>query len=175
MDLGQIQDTVNYALLDGHEAKMKDISYVVLENAYGSQKAAYFTLYGKDETMEEEEQDKAVKEYDQSELIECVRGYMISKKFIIPKNELRKKEAETEISADENKVGMVNLIKRYEEAMKNGEMSKKDGLAAIKDIRSRLQTRFELEQSNEQRHIIVNQKYNDICPYCNHEISIKKD
>ena len=170
MKLENITDIINFAIVNKHEITVKDISYVVLENAFNDAKAAYYSIHGKDSGKDEKE----IFEYDTSPAIECIRGYMVSNRFILNSKEQEEKSGLKNISAEENQDGMIRLIGEIEQAMKEKKMSKKDGLGRISDIRTKLQGRFNIEQSNEQLHIVVNNKYNAVCPYCNHEISIKE-
>lgn len=170
MKLDNINDIVNFAIVNKFEVTVRDISYVILENTFNDAKAAYYSIHGKNCGKDE----KDIQKYDTSAPIECIRGYMLSNRFILNSKEQEKKTGLKNISAEENQDGMIRLISEIEKAMEEKKMSKKDGLGRISDIRTKLQGRFNIEQNNEQLHIVVNNKYNAICPYCNHEISIKK-
>lgn len=168
MKRSDITNIINFAEVNKHEVTVKDISYVILENTYCDREVSYYSINGKDCGKTEKE----IKEYDESDAIECIRGYMISNRFILSEDE--RDTGLKNLSAEANQDGMIRLIDEIYQAIDEKKMSKKDGLGRISDIRTKLQGKFNIEQSNDQLHIVVNNKYNAICPYCNHEISIKK-
>ena len=171
MDKGNIKDTLNFATINGFEATARDISYVILHNTYDNAEIAYYSIYGKEVAKDIEE----IKAYNTSDLIECIRGYMISQKFIISKSERDELNKKLSISSEENKEGMIKLIGYIEEALDRKEISKKDGIAKLMDLRVKLQDKFDVERADNTQHIVVNNKFNSICPYCNHEISVSNE
>ena len=171
MKAEDIKNIIDFAIVNKFEVTMKDISYVILENTYSDAEIAYLSIFGKDCGKTKED----IKEYDTSDEIECVRGYMFSNRLILSRKEEENRIGLRNMSAEENQDGMIRLIDEIYQAIEDKKMSKKDGLGRISDIRTKLQGRFNIEQSNDQLHIVVNNKYNAVCPYCNHEISIKKD
>ena len=58
-----------------------------------------------------------------------------------------------------------------EKAMENGEKDKKDGLKILTDISVKLNDKFSVNDTNNQRVVIVNKKFNAICD-CGREIYV---
>jgi hypothetical protein len=78
-----------------------------------------------------------------------------------------------DISFEENKAYMLSLKKQTEEAIENEEIDKKDGLKILADLSVKLNDKFNVADNTKNQVVIVNQKFNDVCPYCNREISAK--
>ena len=55
--------------------------------------------------------------------------------------------------------------------MQNGEIEKKDGLKILTDISVKLNDKFSVNDTNNQRVVIVNKKFNAICD-CGREIYV---
>ena len=55
--------------------------------------------------------------------------------------------------------------------MENGEIDKKDGLKILTDISVKLNDKFSVNDTNNQRVVIVNKKFNAICD-CGREIYV---
>ena len=84
----------------------------------------------------------------------------------------RRKESEQDISFDENKAYMLKLKADTERAMADGEIDKKDGLMILKDIAVKLNDKFNVADTANNNTIIVNKKFNSICPKCGSELYI---
>jgi len=171
MKIEDVKDIISFAEVNGYSAKVSDVSYIVLENTFSNKTLAYRALFNNTENNTEEH----IKEYDKSEMIQCIKQYMFSNKYIITNDELDEIKNKDNISAEENREGLIKLIGRIENAMDNGKMSQKDGIAKMVDIRSRLQSKFEMEKTNERTNIIIPPSYNAICPYCGHEVTAKTE
>lgn len=73
---------------------------------------------------------------------------------------------------EENKAALLRQIDEIEEAYQKGKISFKDKSSQIYAIRFRLQDKFDMERSGDERRIIVvPQKHDYICPYTHRECS----
>ena len=82
-----------------------------------------------------------------------------------------KKRKTADISFEENKEYMLKLKADTEKAMEDGEIDKKDGLKILTDISVKLNDKFSVNDTNNQRVVIVNKKFNAICD-CGREIYV---
>lgn len=79
-------------------------------------------------------------------------------------------EQKKSYTREDNKAALLAQIDEIEQAFKDGEISYKDKSAQISAIRFRLQDKFELENSDtERRIVIVPAKHLYICPHTNRE------
>ena len=74
---------------------------------------------------------------------------------------------------EENKLEMIKLIKETQIALENGDIETKDALKIQADLRTKLNSQFNVSDDSNGQYIVVNQKFNDICPYCGREVSAK--
>jgi hypothetical protein len=63
------------------------------------------------------------------------------------------------------------LKKDTEDAIAKGEVDKKDGLKILADLSVKLNDRFSVQAEVKDQIVIVEQKYNDVCEYCQHEVA----
>lgn len=81
-----------------------------------------------------------------------------------------KNDLSGDITREQNKAGLLSLIDKAMEAAKNGEIDLKDALSMEKDIRVKLQDKFDMEKSEDERRIIVvPQKHDIVCPHSHRE------
>lgn len=72
------------------------------------------------------------------------------------------------ISKDENREALIKLLKEIDES----DMEAKDAIKLKADIRLKLQTKFEIEEGEKQKRIIVvPQKHDTVCKYTHRECS----
>jgi hypothetical protein len=76
-----------------------------------------------------------------------------------------------DITFEENKAYMLKLKADTERAMENNEIDKKDGLKILTDISTKLNDKFGAKEEMKDQIVQVEMKYNDICPYCSHEVA----
>lgn len=145
----------------------RDIAYAMLCMNLEDTKVAYKCVFGSDPLF-----DIAVHQaYDESEAISYLKQYL---PYMIDKSNGngRRKESEQDISFDENKAYMLKLKADTERAMADGEIDKKDGLMILKDIAVKLNDKFNVADTANNNTIIVNKKFNSICPKCGSELYI---
>lgn len=160
---------------------MKDVSYVLLLDTYRDSETAYKSLFDKSTN------EQTIKLYDESVKIKKLKKYLLENKFtkhtfpdeateiIYNASGQSDKDKYKDISLEENKEELIKMIDDIKQLSEDGELSKKEALTLTKDIRIRLVDKFKIDTSKENKtYVVVQEKYNDVCPYCHHEISIKK-
>ena len=162
----------------GYNLRMSDIFYTFELQRFENKEVIYSVLFGKGSSKEE------IDSYDRSNKIKFLKKYINVNYPILPsveKEQLkrgRQKKAVEEhedITFEENKAYMLKLKKDTEEAIKKGEIEKKDGLKILADLSVKLNDKFAVSEKQDEQRIIVYSKYNDTCPYCHHEIRRKTD
>lgn len=161
--------------------KMTDIGYVLLLERIEDKYVAYSILNGVGNSNED------IDSYDGSEKIKSLKRY-IKGNFSDKKNESNeiKKGADdnklskvngkyTLMTFEENKEALINLLSKIQELAESGEIPKKDAVKLETDIRTKLNDKFQVSEQVDEKRVVVNSKYNDICPYCEHEIRRKTD
>lgn len=73
------------------------------------------------------------------------------------------------ISFEENRREMANLLKQTQQALDNGLIEAKDGLKIMADIRVKLNDKFKVESKQLDRMIVVEKKFDFVCPHTRHE------
>ena len=165
----QIRQTINDCSKAGHSIGMRDISYVLLCRHYEDRTTAYRILFGLDADFNA---DYAYT-YDQTASINYLRDYM---EFNLAddtatKKKKKKVSAEDDISFEENKAEIVNLIKATKQAFERGEIEAKDALKIEADLRVKLNDKFSVTEDIKDQIVVVNQKYDAICPRCGAEVA----
>ena len=137
------------------EVSEKDIAFAVLCDTFEDKNIAYSLAYNS------ECQD--IETFLSSKNIE--RLMAVLKPFGIG----RTITAES-LTGEENKQGLIDMLRLIPESVASGELSKRDALKLEADIRVKLQDKFDVETSEEQhRIIIVPQKKDMICPHTHRE------
>lgn len=146
----------------GLNLKVRDMSYILLTRYFEDKSYAYRVCFGADIDYSE----KAIEEHENSDGYKFLKGVL---------NEVREggfasRYAE-DITFEENKAYMLKLKKDTEEAMDRGELEAKDGLKILADLSVKLNDKFSVQAEVKDQMVMVNVKYNDICEYCQHEVS----
>lgn len=148
----------------GHEVRIRDISYVLLGRFLSDKSVIYRSIFGSATN------DAEIELYDQSKAIKFLKEYLKGEEASGAKG--RKKKAE-DISFDENKEEMIKLIKEAQSALDRGEIEAKDALKIQADLRVKLNDKFSVKDETQDQMVYVNQKYDAVCPYCQHEVARK--
>lgn len=156
---------------------IRDISYVYLCRMFDDCKVVYKLLYGINASDDEAEryanrpQTKILIDYINS-------NYPIEEKQIEKKPEIFKKKKidndEDSITFDENRKGMEADIRAIEKLIKDSgnslDTKELSSLIKIKaDLRVKLNDKFGAGEKNEEQYIIVEPKFNYICPHTSKE------
>lgn len=169
-----IEKTIKDAAKMKLEVTVRDISYVLLFFKYSVKDIAYKSIFDKDASS------ATIEKYDKSKVVQFLKTYIASnfneeeKGKSVPekKSAINIESLETDITFEENKAALVKLLQEVDEAIDKGEIAYKDGTKMKIDIRSKLNDKFKVSDEGGQQYIIVEQKFNDICPYCSREISV---
>lgn len=136
------------------EVRVRDISYIALKHLFFDPNTAYKSIFGQSD-------DSEIEVYSNSTMIEELEKYMSENFF---------ETGAADISFEENKAYMLKLRTGIEREIDEGRISKKDGYKMLTDISTKLNDKFNVSEDTKDSVVIVNHKYNDICPVCRHEI-----
>lgn len=167
----QIKQAINECAKANHVVSVRDISYVLLCMHYDDALVAYKCIFGNDYDFNPEYQAT----YDQTASIVYLKTYV---EFTLLNDNKKKKKESQDISFEENKAYMLKLKKDTEEAMRFGEIDKKDGLKILTDISTKLNDKFNVSDSTQEQIVVVQQKYDSVCSCCGKEVArrpISKD
>lgn len=156
----KIKNIIETANKNGHTISVKDISFVLLNNIYADDKVAYKSVFTK-------KSNKSYEKYVKSPSIKYLKTLLRKEATSKSKNN----GGYDEVSFEENKQGIVDLIKDTEAALVNKEISKKDGLKILADLRVKLTEKFNIQGEQIEQMVIVEPKFNAICK-CGREIYI---
>lgn len=156
MNNEQIKSTIDYFKGEGVEIRVRDIAYTLLSRMFSDRKTAYQCLFGTD----------GYDDYVNDEKREQLDAYLTQVGFI---RSVSTDEDTGEITFEENKSALTKMIANIEFDMSNGLIEKKDGYARIADIRYKLNDKFKVEAAQKDRMIIVEKKFDFICPHTRHE------
>lgn len=148
----------------GHEVKVRDICFVLLCRYIEDKATVYRSLFDPNGTVSE----VSIDNYKNSRKIAYLEDEL---RVQVPEEKKKKKKAGDDISFDENLAYMLRLKKETEEALANKEIDKKDGLKILADITVKLNDKFNIAEEVKDQVVVVAQKYDDICPYCQHEVA----
>lgn len=161
-----IEKTIKDMEVIGHDVSVRDISYVLLSKEYDSDSIAYKSIFGKD--IPKEEIDK----YVASRKIVALNNYIKAnfKKEKEPKKKKSSADGNLEnITFEENKSAIIDLIQKIKSEAKNGNIEPKDALKMELDARTKLNDKFDVEKEQGQKYVIVEKKFNFICPHLHKE------
>lgn len=142
----------------GHKLKVRDVAYAYLCTHFEESAIAYKVVYGEDVL------DTAA--FDAKPHIAYIKDQI---KYSLVTDA---SESVDKMSFDENKKEMIKLIKKTQDAMDEGLMEAKDGLKIIADIRVKLNDKFNVSDKSKSGIVIVEQKFNSLCPSCGREIYV---
>ena len=166
MKIKDIEKTIEDAKAAGFDVSVRDISYVILFFEYNNAAVSYKSIYGGVAT------DYDIDSYHNSPYIEFLRKY-IKKNFKNSKDTGTSTEKMfADITFEENKDALISMLDEIQKGVNDGKIDYKDGLKLQADIRFKLKDKFEIEKKESMQYVIVEKKYNDVCPTCHHEIYI---
>lgn len=162
-------DTLNKILTDsrmaGHDAKVRDVCFVLLSRYIDDKTTIFRSLFDKEGKMAESQ----VNNYLQSDKVKYLDDVLQVYEHN-PKHKKQKKDGES-ISFDENLAYMLKLKKRTEEEMAAGKVDKATGLKILSDITVKLNDKFKITEEHKEQMVVVNMKYDAICPVCQAEVA----
>lgn len=182
----EINDILKGGANKGHEISMKDIAYVILNNVFEEWTVPYNILFGNDTNKPDpKEYNKCKKLSYINHKLPTVRGYVAA--FAMPPanyiasssspatttlNSIFNKKSPTDkdikkvnkdISFEENKDALINLLDQIKKLAKEGEIEAKDAVKLETDIRIKLNDKFDVSTNKSEKRVVVNAKYNHIC------------
>lgn len=175
MTVDEIKDIIKESRLAGHDVKMKDVAYIIVRTVIDDRAVAYRSIF---DTAESED---SVKQYEMQTGIKFLKNRL--KKYISPKTQKSAASAPKaqdtsvkdisskykDITFEENKEAMLELIDEIQEGMRNKEIDVAVGLKMQTDIRTKLQDKFEVSNKKDEHRIVVNTKFNHICEWTRKE------
>jgi thiol-disulfide isomerase/thioredoxin len=160
MDNEQIKKTIEHFKDIGDTIRVRDIAYTLLSKMFADSKTAYQCLFSGGEGYDE---------YHDDGMREKLEQYLSDEGYI---RSISTDDDTGEITFEENKKEMERLLAKTQKAMDDGVVDPKDALKIMADIRVKLNDKFKVEQTQKDRLIVVNAKYNSVCEHCHHEIYI---
>lgn len=157
MDNEQIKTTIEHFSKEGSEIRVRDIAYTLLSRMFADRKTAYQCLFARADGYDE---------YSTNEMRGKIEDYLTQEGFI---RSVSTDDDTGEITFEENKSALTKMIADIEADMTKGVIEKKDGYARIVDIRTKLNDKFKVEAAKNDRMIIVEKKFNFICPHTQRE------
>lgn len=166
--LKDIEKTIADMAILSHDVSVRDISFVILSKEFDSASIAYKAIYGKDCSSSD------IEEYDKSRKISALRTYINSnfnkeEKSAKKTSKNKGKEDFEDISFEENKAAIIQLIANVKQAAQDGTIDPKDALKMELDARTKLNDKFDVEKEQGQQYVIVEKKFNFICPHLHKE------
>ncbi|WP_288861327.1 hypothetical protein [uncultured Bacteroides sp.] len=144
-----IKDILNSLKTEGIEARVRDVAYLVMCDSFVDKALAAKVAYQEDEKPS----NKVL-----SMLAEKLKPFGIG--------------AVTTISKDENREELLKLLQRVQDAEREGTIDPKDAIKIEADIRVKLNDKFNIEEEEGQKRIIVvPQKHDIICKWTSRECS----
>ena len=175
MTVDEIKDIIKESRLAGHDVKMKDVAYIIVRTVIDDRAVAYRSVF------DAAENEDSVKRYEMEPGIKFLKNRL--KKYISPKAQRSAAPATKaqdtsdkdinskykDITFEENKEAMLELIDEIQEGMRNKEIDVAVGLKMQTDIRTKLQDKFEVSNKKDEHRIVVNTKFNHICEWTRKE------
>lgn len=159
MDNEQIKKTIEHFKEIGETIRVRDIAYTLLSKMFADSKTAYQCLFG----------TEGYDDYADDEMRSKLEQYMSDEGYIRSVST----DADTGgITFEQNRREMEILLEKTQQAMDDGLVDPKDALKIMADIRVKLNDKFKVESKQQARYIVVQKRYNNVCPHCNREIYI---
>jgi hypothetical protein len=172
----KIENIIDDAKKYGHEATIRDVAYSLLRSVLDNDLMCYSVVFGtpqKDNDIECYERMEKVKflikhfsKLLEPEQVQRPEDILAS----LDKNQ-KKDNAESveDITFEENKAAMIELIQRTEDALAEGRIDTDKGLKIVADLRVKLNDKFKVDDKSTEQYIIVQPKFNTICQHTRKE------
>lgn len=146
-----------------HEVSVRDIAYVLLLRSFKEKNIAYASLFGKDFTSD------VLDKYDKSPKMRYLRKYMKSNYASKEDAGSKANVSYEDITFEENKEQLIKNLAKIKEMNENGELDAKDFIKLDIEIRTKLNDKFSVSEKQDEQRIIVETKFNTICPHTHRE------
>lgn len=160
-----LNDIVGEAKSSGYDVKVRDICYSLLCRYFDDAETVYRCLFDPHGV----ESMATMTAYQKSTKVAYLESQL--KDYIYKPTGGKKKNAGEAITFDENLAYMLRLKKETEEKLAAGEIEFKDAVNVLKDITVKINDKFKVGEEVKDQIVVVNQKYDAICPHCHHEVA----
>ena len=158
----KVGEILTNASSHGANLKVRDIAYVLLRRYFDDRSYAWRVCFS-----EADYDEKTIDAYEDGV------GYQFLREVLAEVRDRGGLLYDEDITFEENKAYMLKLKRDTEMAMEAGDLEKKDGLKILSDLSVKLNDKFSVQAEVKDQMVIVEHKYNDICPYCQHEVASK--
>jgi hypothetical protein len=162
LTIEKVGEILTAASTHGANLKVRDIAYVLLRRYFDDRSYAWRVCF-----TDADYDEKTIDAYEEG------TGYQYLKEVLMEVRDRGGLLYDEDITFEENKAYMLKLKRDTEIAMESGELEKKDGLKILSDLSVKLNDKFSVQNEVKDQMVIVEHKYNDICPYCQHEVASK--
>jgi hypothetical protein len=162
LTIEKVGEILTAASTHGANLKVRDIAYVLLRRYFDDRSYAWRVCF-----TDADYDEKTIDAYEEG------TGYQYLKEVLMEVRDRGGLLYDEDITFEENKAYMLKLKRDTEIAMEAGELEKKDGLKILSDLSVKLNDKFSVQNEVKDQMVIVEHKYNDICPYCQHEVASK--
>ena len=156
----KVGEILTAASTHGANLKVRDIAYVLLRRYFDDRSYAWRVCF-----TDADYDEKTIDAYEEG------TGYQYLKEVLMEVRDRGGLLYDEDITFEENKAYMLKLKRDTEIAMEACELEKKDGLKILSDISTRLNDKFSVTQQQKDQMVIVEQKYDDVCPRCFSEVA----
>jgi hypothetical protein len=156
MNNDQIKTTIEHFKENGVSVRVRDIAYILLSHMFVDKSMAYKCLFG----------EEGLDEYAEDDLRIELEDYMTEQGFI---RSVSIDEGTGEITFEENRKEMEGLLKKTQKSLEDGLIEPKDAFKIMADIRVKLNDKFRVESKQQDRLIVVEKKFDFVCPYTRRE------
>lgn len=158
----KVGEILTNASSQGANLKVRDIAYVLLRRYFDDRSYAWRVCF-----TDADYDDKTIDAYEEG------IGYQFLREALAEVRDRGGLLYDEDITFEENKAYMLKLKRDTEMAMEAGDLEKKDGLKILSDLSVKLNDKFSVQAEVKDQMVIVEHKYDDICPYCQHEVASK--
>lgn len=162
LTIEKVGEILTNASSQGANLKVRDIAYVLLRRYFDDRSYAWRVCF-----TDADYDEKTIDAYEEG------IGYQFLREVLAEVRDRGGLLYDEDITFEENKAYMLKLKRDTELAMEAGELEKKDGLKILSDLSVKLNDKFSVQNEVKDQMVIVEHKYNDICPYCQHEVASK--
>ena len=160
LTIDKVGEILTNASSQGANLKVRDIAYVLLRRYFDDRSYAWRVCF-----TDADYDEKTIDAYEEGV------GYQFLREVLAEVRDRGGLLYDEDITFEENKAYMLKIKRDTEMAMESGELEKKDGLKILSDLSVKLNDKFSVQAEVKDQMVIVEQKYNDICPRCQTEIS----
>ena len=158
----KVGEILTNASSQGANLKVRDIAYVLLRRYFDDRSYAWRVCFS-----DADYDEKTIDAYEEGV------GYQFLREVLAEVRDRGGLLYDEDITFEENKAYMLKLKRDTEMAMEAGDLEKKDGLKILSDLSVKLNDKFSVQAEVKDQMVIVEHKYDDICPYCQHEVASK--